>query len=78
MVFLQSCTINIGGDIFGDKSSSLSGATGMFVALLIFIADAFAFALPNKVAMIVSALAALFAFINGATSDFSYDHLGAL
>ena len=70
IVFLQSCTVGIGGDILADEVSSQSGSVGMFVALLLFVSGAFAFALP-KVAMIFSALAALFAFLNGATSDFS-------
>lgn len=70
MIFLQSCTISIGGDIFGDKASSSSGSIGLLVAFLLFLAGAFAFTLP-KVAMIFSTIAALFAFLNGATSDFS-------
>ena len=70
IVFLQSCTVGIGGEILADEVSSQSGSVGMFVALLLFVSGAFAFALP-KVAMIFSALAALFAFLNGATSDFS-------
>lgn len=70
IVFLQSCTVGIGGEILADEVSSQSGSVGMFVAFLLFISGAFAFALP-KVAMVFSAVAALFALLNGATSDFS-------
>jgi len=70
IVFLQSCTVGLGGAIFADEVSSQSGSVGLFVAFLLFVAGAFAFALP-KVAMIVSAIAGIFALLNGATSDFS-------
>ncbi|ABB14636.1 hypothetical protein [Carboxydothermus hydrogenoformans] len=70
LVFLQSCTVSFGDALFSGKTTGSSGDLGMFVAFLLFIGGAFAFALP-KVAMIFSAAAALFAFINGATSDFS-------
>jgi hypothetical protein len=70
IVFLQSCAVGIGGAIFADEVSSQSGSVGLFVAFLLWIAGAFAFALP-KVAMVISAIAGIFALMNGATSDYA-------
>ncbi|MFY9113944.1 MAG: hypothetical protein WAO23_01725 [Dethiobacteria bacterium] len=70
IIFLQSCTVGVGGAIFSDEISSQSGSVGMFVAFLLFVSGAFAFVLP-KVAMVFSSIAAFFAIVNGATSDFS-------
>jgi len=70
IVFLQSCAVGIGGAVLADETTSQSGSVGLFVAFLLWIAGAFAFALP-KVAMVISAIAGIFALMNGATSDYA-------
>lgn len=68
-IFLQSFVLSVGGSVFDDKTTAAGGAVGIIVALLFFIAGAFAFALP-KVAMVVSIIASLFAFMNWVGGDF--------
>lgn len=69
IIFLQSFVVSVGGGILNDKASAEGGAVGILVALLFFVAGAFAFALP-KVAMVVSMIAGLFAFMNWVGGNF--------
>ena len=69
IVFLQSFVLSVGGGIFADEAASSGGAVGILVALLFFVAGAFAFALP-KIAMVISVITAFFAFMNWVGGDF--------
>lgn len=66
MILFQSCAVGGLGAIVAPESKA--GALGMFTGFLLLIAGAFAFQLP-KVAMIVSVVAAIFAFAESA-NDF--------
>lgn len=70
LVFLQSCTVGVGGAAFGEESAAQGGSVGILVALLFVIGGAFAFALP-KVAMVVMVLAGIFGIAAGATTTYA-------
>ncbi len=70
LVFLQSCTVSIGGSVIGEESAAQGGSVGILVAILFVIGGAFAFALP-KVAMVVMVLAGIFGIAAGATTTYA-------
>lgn len=70
LVFLQSCTVGVGGAAFGEESAAQGGSVGILVALLFVVGGAFAFALP-KVAMIVMTLAGILGIAAGATTTYA-------
>ncbi len=65
----QSSFLYLGSAVFSDQPMVESSAGGLFVALLLFVAGAFAFKLP-RVAMVFAAVAGLFGIFNGMTSEF--------
>lgn len=69
IVFLQSCTVGIGGAVFDEESAAQGGGVGIFVALLYMVGGAFAFALP-KVALVVMAIAGVFGIATGTTTSY--------
>lgn len=70
LVGMQSCTVMVGGEMMDDSATSEGGAVGVLVAFLFLLGGAFSLGKPF-VSMIVFALAALFGFGAGATSEFS-------
>ena len=69
LVFLQSCTVGIGGAAFGEESATQGGSVGILVALLFIIGGAFAFALQKW--MVVMVLAGIFGITAGATTTYA-------
>lgn len=69
LVFLQSCTVGVGGAAFGEELAAQGGSAGILVALLFVIGGAFAFALP-KVAMVAMVIAGILSIAIGATTTY--------
>jgi hypothetical protein len=70
VLFLQSCTVMVGGEILGEEETSGAGALGIFMALLFVIGAAFVIGKP-KVSMITFIIAGVFGLMGATGSDFS-------
>lgn len=70
LIFLQSCTVGVGGEMMGDESTSEEGAMGILVAFLYLVGGAFAIGVP-WISLVSFSFAALFGFAVAATGEFS-------
>jgi hypothetical protein len=69
VIFLQSCTVSMGGAILAEEGTQQGGAVGLLVAFLFLVGGAFAFGVP-KVSLVVMALAGLLGMAAGATTPY--------
>jgi hypothetical protein len=69
VIFLQSCTVSLGGSILAEEATQQGGSVGIFVALLFLVGGAFAFGVP-KASFVVMLLAGLFSVAAGATTPY--------
>lgn len=69
VIFLQSCTVSLGGSILAEEATQQGGSVGIFVALLFLVGGAFAFGVP-KVSFVIMLLAGFFGIAAGSTTPY--------